>query len=192
MHPAPHPYQLEAKMARLLSSHEFSQHWQQGNKHVVMFAILITFLGYVSVFAFGLHPPLGLSLVSILLLLLGLVADSLTTYRIFSIKPRFDERGLEFSIKEANPLMSPFPTPLEIFFGKPALLAAIAIVATFFIPLAGWGVAATLFTVSLNNHNNRKQAQCELQLYDTMTERLGKRKEIPAKEYLYAIPTVTG
>lgn len=192
MHSSPHPYQLEAAVAEILSNHQVPRRWYQGDGRVVVFAILTTFLGYVSVVAFGLRPPAILWLVSTFILLLGVAADSLTTYRVFTLKSKFDKRGLQFPIKEANPLMPNIPKPKDVFLGKPALLVGIAMLVTFFIPLAGWGIAMSLLAVSLNNHRHRQQAQYELQLYDTMTGKDWKKKEILTKEYLCAIPTAVG
>lgn len=162
------PYQLEATMASLLSSHRFSLKWYQGDRVRIGFAILITILGYLSVLAFRLHPPLSLSVLSLSVLFLGVLADVVSTHRLTLVKRYFDARDLNFPFREANPLLSDIPSLRELIWGKPSLLAVVTGIVTFFVPLVGWGVAASLFAVSLNNNRNRQHALYQLRLYDSL------------------------
>lgn len=168
MQPASHPHELEATMAELLTSRRFPKQWYQSRGLRPLFALLIVFLGYVSFFVFGLRPPLGLSLVSMLLVVIGVLTDTITTYSVFATKARYDVLGLEFTAKEVNPLLPEVPTAREIFMGKPNYVALGFILMTFFLPLAGWGVAGALFAVSLNNYRNRQQSLYRLDLFDKM------------------------
>lgn len=158
-------------MAELLTSRRFPKQWYQSRGLRPLFSLLIVFLGYTSFFVFGLRPPLGLSVASMVLVILGVLLDTITTYSMFVTKARYDALGLEFIAKEANPLLPEVPTAREIFFGKPNYVALGFVLMTFFLPLAGWGIAGALFAVSLNNHRHRQQSLHQLDLFDKMTAR---------------------
>lgn len=171
MQSALHPHELEATIAEFLTSRRFPKRWYQSRGLRPLLSLLIVFLGYTSFFVFGLRPPLGLSVVSMVLIIVGVLFDTITTYSVFVTKARYDALGMEFTTKEANPLLSEVPTTREIFLGKPNYVALGFILMTFFLPLAGWGVAGALFAVSLNNYRYRQQALYQLDLYDKMTAR---------------------
>lgn len=158
-------------MAELLTSRRFSQQWYQSRGLRPFFALVTVLLGYISISLFGLTPPLVLSMVSILLVIVGVLMDTITTYSVFTTKARYDALGLEFTAKEVNPLLPDEPTAREIFLGKPNYVALGFILITFFIPLIGWGLFLALFTVSLNNYRTRQQSLYQLELFDTMRPR---------------------
>lgn len=168
MQTASHPHELEATVAGLLTSRRFPKQWYQQDGITIVFAVMITLLGYLSVFIFRLHPPFALSLISVLILFLGVIADRVTTHRVFLVKQKYDIKGLEFRIREANPLLSPTPSAQEIILGGVNWLVLIAMGIAFFVPFAGLGIATALFAVSLNNHRNRQQALYELELFEQL------------------------
>jgi hypothetical protein len=169
MQPALHPHELEAAMAELLTSRRFPKQWYQHKKVRTVFAVLITLLGYLSISLFGFRPPLSLSLISVLILGLAVTADVLSTYQVSSLKKKYDAQGIEFSVREANPLLPDVPGLRDLVSGKPMLLDVVAGLITIFIPLAGLGVAGLHFIHGwLNNTRIYQQSLYELDLLDKM------------------------
>lgn len=169
MQPALPPHELEATMAELLTSRRFPKQWYQYDKVRTVFAVLITLLGYLSITLFGFHPPLSLSIASVLILGLAIAADILSTYQVSSLKKKYDAQGIKFTVRETNPLLPDVPRLRDLVLGKPLFLDVVIGLATLFIPLAGLGVAGLHFTYGwLNNTRIFQQSLYELDLLDKM------------------------
>lgn len=169
MEPALPSHELEATMAELFTSRRFPKQWYQHEKIRTVFAVVITLLGYLSISLFGFRPPLVLSLISVLILGLAIAADILSTYQVFSLKKKYDAQGIEFTVREANPLLPDIPNPRELLLGKSMLLKVVIGFVAFFIPLAGLGVAGVHFTYGwLNNTRIYQQSLYQLDLLDKM------------------------
>ena len=169
MQPALPPHELEVAMAELLTSRRFPKQWYQSERVRTVFAVVITPLGYFSINLFGFRPPLVLSLISVLILGLSIAADILSTYQVSSLKKKYDAQGVEFTVRETNPLLPDVPRLRDLVFGKPLLLDVVVGLVTLFIPLAGLGVAGLHFTYGwLNNTRIFQQSLYELDLLDRM------------------------
>lgn len=172
MQSLPQSYKLEADMAAILSSHRYSQHWYQRKwLAIVLVAITIYILGIVSITLFGLHPPLSLSLISMVVVVVALVCDVISTDRLVKVAPEYEKRGVEPWFHETNPLLPSQPTLKQQVWHVTTLLHVVVVLGVYFIPLPGWGFAAGSFLAALNNTRYRKQALYELQLHDMMPTR---------------------
>jgi hypothetical protein len=189
MQPALQTHTLEAEIAELLSCRRFSPTWYQYRWSFIFgVAFVTTLAGYLSYVLFGLTPPLALIVLAVVVFVTGSILDRVTTHRVSSLKPQYDAKNLAFEFTESNPYLPSHPTLRDMIWGVPTILEAFAFIATCFLPLACLSLGVGMLLVSASNHRLLGQARYQLELFDLMTT----NKEIPASEYLYAIPTVTG
>lgn len=133
-----------------------------------------------------------LSLASMTVVVLATVCDIISTDRFVQLAPEYEKRGLEPRFYETNPLLPSQPTLKQQLWHVITLLHALAVLGAYFIPLAGWGLAAASFLAALNNARNRKQALYELHLYDMMPgrEEWEKKRDASLRHLLPSRPVL--
>ena len=104
-----------------------------------------------------------LSLIALALAIAGWMFDTFNTHALFQLKPRFDQKGLDFPVVEANPHLPDFPTLQEQIFSWPTLLEVLFWVGSFYIPPLGFFLGLAHLAAAFSNWQYKRRLQSLLQ-----------------------------
>lgn len=184
---------LQEELALLYADRRYPpRHYERHLSWVELLLLELLLIGPVFLL-YGLQPPGWLVLAVIGIHVGSVVFDTYTTHITGQIAPEYQSRELTYPLYESNPYLPDAPTLRQQILGVPTLADMIAILVGLMLP--GFTIMILLghLRAGLNNLRHHKRMVYQLKAYDKMVSQdRKKRKEMPLKRHLFAIPTATG
>lgn len=163
--------QTAAAMAEEQSYRLLPEAWYEKRFRLPLLQIaLIIFLYWLAYPHYLLEAPTWLSFMGVSAYFFGWLADMISTWRLFRLRPAFERNHLPFPLAERSPFVRESTSLLGVLASPGTLMMMFLLVAIWFFPAVGLAIAPVQLAAATNNRRKRKRVILHLRLFDEMMQ----------------------